>query len=94
MKTLRTLTKRINNRKTKSEINVDFQRLLPIQKDRLTTWIIGQKALSYAFFYSQIRMIVSRLFAKQRNTAPVDKLIIIIIISYTPFGSIGIRYFY
>ncbi len=71
-----TLTERINNRKTKSEINVDSQRLSPTQEDRLATWIIGQEALDYAPSHSQVRMIVSRLLAKQRDTAPIGKLVV------------------
>ncbi len=67
----KTLSMRMKGRQTRSEANVDSQRLSPVQEDRLAIWIIGQEALGYVPFHVQVRMIVSRLLAKQGDTSPI-----------------------
>ncbi len=66
------LSNRIAGQQTRIESHTDFQRLSPTQEDQLATWIIGQEALGYAPSHVQVRMIVSRLLAKQGDTSPVD----------------------
>ncbi len=66
-----TLANRIAGLQTLEQSHTPFQRLSPVQEDRLATWIIGQKALNYVSFHIHVRMIVSRLFTKQGDTSPV-----------------------
>ena len=50
-----------------------LQRLPTVIEDRLTNWILNQKALGYGVIYAQIRVFGERLLAFQGDHLPLGK---------------------
>ena len=58
-----TLQDRINSHVSHSEAAAPFQRLAPIQEQRLTDWVLVQESLGLSPIHTQIRAFAGRILA-------------------------------
>jgi len=68
-----TLQNRINGHISLKEAHEPFQRLSPVQEQRLTDWILVQEALGRSPTHAQIRALARRILAAKRDAIPLGK---------------------
>jgi hypothetical protein len=68
-----TLMDRINGRVSYSEAKAPFQRLLPVQEQCLTDWVLVQESLGLNPTYSQIRAFAGRVLAAWHDGLSLGK---------------------
>ena len=68
-----TLQERINGRVSRQEANEPYQRLSPVQEQRLTDQVLVQEALGQSPTHSQIRAFAGRILATRNDTVPLGK---------------------
>ena len=64
---------RMNSHLSYSEAKAPFQRLLLVQKQCLTDWVLVQESLGLSPTYAQIRAFAGRILAAKHNRLPLGK---------------------
>ena len=64
---------RINGYVSHSEAATPFQKLAPVQEQRLTDWILVQESLGLSSTYAQIRAFAGRILAARHDTVLLGK---------------------
>lgn len=68
-----TLQNRINGRVSSKEAYEPFQRLSPVQEQRLTDWVLVQEALGRSLTHAQIRAFAGRILAARKDGVLLGK---------------------
>ena len=68
-----TIQDRIKGSVSRKEASEPFQRLSPVQEQRLTDWVLVQEALGRSPTYIQIRALAGRILATRKDTIPLGK---------------------
>ena len=68
-----TLMDRINGRLSYSEAKAPFQRLSPVQEQRLTDWVLVQESLGLSPTHAQIRAFAGRILAARHDRLSLGK---------------------
>ena len=68
-----TLMDRINGRLSYSEAKAPFQRLLPVQEQCLTDWVLVQESLGLSLTHAQIRAFAGRILVTRHDRLLLGK---------------------
>ena len=68
-----TLQDRIDGRISRSEAAQPYQRLSPVQEQRLTDWVLIQESLGLSPTHAQIRAFAGRILATRHDSLPLGK---------------------
>ena len=68
-----TIQDRIKGSVSRKEASEPFQRLSPVQEQRLTDWVLVQEALGRSPTHAQIRALAGRILAARKDAIPLGK---------------------
>ena len=68
-----TLQDRISGHVSQKEAQAPYQRLSPVQEQRLTDWVLVQEAIGQSPTHTQIRAFAGRILAARRDANPLGK---------------------
>jgi len=68
-----TLQERIYGRVILREAKEPFQRLSPVQEQRLTDWVLTQETLGRSPTHAQIRAFAGRILVARKDATPLGK---------------------